>query len=85
MVNLMATRWIDTASGILIEAVFSSDAGVQFAIRKGEMTLNKEGKWELEPNSNNTPKDFIQRCRWADFSKATVALGYAVAMQKERH
>ena len=74
MMDLIATRWLDRASGLVIEAVSSGDWFV-FAVRNhGGECLNRQGCFEFEPSPSNRDQAFLERCRWSDFGDAAKAL-----------
>lgn len=74
MVDLMATRWLDRGSGLVIEAVVSGERFV-FAVRRpGGECLNRQGGFEVEPSPSNRDQAFLDRCRWSDFGEAARAL-----------
>lgn len=79
MANLAATTWLDRNTGFKIEvAKFSQGGPVLFAVRRdGGECLNKQGGWEHEPMPSSRDAQFLERCRWADFSEAANALDRA--------
>lgn len=77
MPNLVATRWVDQASGLWIDRVMTGER-VTFVIRRqGGECLNKQGGFEYEPHPSNRDPMFLARCRWDDFDQAVIALGMA--------
>jgi len=49
----------------------------KWAIRKGALCLNKQGKWEYEPLPSNMDTFFIRNCRWDTIQEAIEAFNEA--------
>jgi hypothetical protein len=78
MANLIANRWVDESTGIVIESTkIGLGTVLEFAIRKDGMVLNKQTEWEYEPIPSNRDESFLSRCRWDDFNEAHKALSQA--------
>ena len=38
--------------------------GIKWAIRKGILCMDKQGRWEYEPSPSNRDTIFLNNCRW---------------------
>lgn len=61
------------AENITIDKVFQITEQCLYAVRYGQLVLNKKGMWEYEPSPSNRTEAFFRRCRYASKEEAYTA------------
>lgn len=78
--NISACTWEVLGSGetaidrIKIHRMEQLVGNDLFAVRAHGCCLNKDGKWEYEPQPSSRDDSFMNRCRYASFKDAVSAI-----------
>lgn len=66
--------------GCSVERVLQRSGAFMWAVRRDGRVLNKQGKWEYEPQPSSRTDDLLERCR---FDTARAAINAAKAAAQE--
>lgn len=72
--GLIATQWVDPATGARIERTSNEDEAPVFAIRMHGNCLSHAGHWSLEPSPSQRDQAFLDTHRWTTLESAVAAL-----------
>ena len=64
----------DAGYGVQIDLVRQTDGPPLWAVRRRDLCLNSDGKWQWEPMSGSRDSSFVLRCRHASPAAALAAL-----------
>jgi hypothetical protein len=72
--SLIATQWMDPATGARIERTSRTGDKPSYAVRFHGNCLSRDGEWEWEPQPSSRDQEFLESHRWSDLGDAEKAL-----------